>query len=176
MFCGFPLCTSETTASPSLFVTRENNKVIKSVWGVFGCGWTLDTVLLRLWFPVLALSSLPLTYCFSKAFSLMTVQSAVQYKTSLIPLQSQDIMKYIHKSNRSFCNKGLTFIILAVFIGYDDVFHSQTQLLRCRFSIYCILMLLICLSGAQLKHVLHLQLVFYITNIWKERLWSCILQ
>lgn len=35
MFCGFPLCTSETLGNtfvlpPHLFVTRENNKVIKS--------------------------------------------------------------------------------------------------------------------------------------------------
>lgn len=57
-FSLVPICNSWKlicSASPRLFVTGDNNKVIKSFWG--GCGWCLDTIPLRLWFPVLHWSS-----------------------------------------------------------------------------------------------------------------------
>lgn len=66
-FVAFP-CELLKLLALHFSVTRENNKVIKSVWGVLGCGWYLDTVLRRLRFPVRAVFLYPLTYCISKAF------------------------------------------------------------------------------------------------------------
>lgn len=133
MFCGFPLCTSETLGNtfvlpPHLFVTRENNKVIKSFWGVFGCGWCLDAVLLRFWFPVLAMSSHLLTFQTSKAFALITVRSVVQYKTCLCfllttlngatPSQKTPHLKdnpFVFQSNIAGLHKN-AFIFFCIFI------------------------------------------------------------
>lgn len=67
--CAFLELLETVVVPPCLFVTRENNKVIKSFWGVFGCGWCRNTELLRLWFSELSLSLYLLSYCVSKAFS-----------------------------------------------------------------------------------------------------------